>query len=171
MKSLIKRWVAIFLVATMCLVTGATAFAAEPETTESATCYNLEVSSDGIVSCTDENGNEVSTISPRSSISGYGSDTLSSSNPAIVIYPDASGIGGMGITIKTSSSWNGYMKLIAVAQYSSSSYATLIDDYAISSNTEVYFNDLLHRSPGYIMFAFDGIPSGKTVSAQIWVYG
>lgn len=161
---------AIFMAAIMCLGTTATAFAAEPQPDVEATCYNLEVSSNGVVSCTDENGNEVPTISPRSSISGYGSGSLSSSNPAIIIYPQASGIGGMGVTINTSSSWSGYMKLTAVAHYASSN-ATLINNYAVSSNTEVYFNDLLHRSPGYIMFAFDGIPSGKTVNTQIWVYG
>lgn len=170
MKLLMKRTFAIFMAVVMCLFTGVTSFAAETQPTEKAKCYNLEVSSTGVIFCTDENGNEVPYISPRSSISGYGNDSISTENPAIVIYPDASGIGGMGITVKTSSSWNGYMKLIAGAQYMGS-ISTIINNYAVYSNGETYFNNIMHSFPGYIVFVFDGIPSGVIVNTQIWIYG
>lgn len=172
MKNLKKRIFAVFMAALMCLGTSVTAFAADTEDTTGATCYNLAVSSDGMVTCTDENGNELSNVSPLSSISGYTSGSVTKDKNLIVLYPDnSSGIGGMGITVKASSSWNGNMKLAVGAQYTNSGVSTVFKDKTVKSNGETYFNNLLHRSPGYLVFVFNGIPSGKTVNLQIWVYG
>lgn len=45
------------------------------------------------------------TIAPRSTIGGYAQGTISKSNPHIVVYSEnASGIGGMGVTVKLSRS-------------------------------------------------------------------
>ena len=170
--NLFKRFSVFAVVVVMFIMTGITVYAEESDMSFSdISCYNLEISSEGVVSCTDENGNILPVIEPRSSISGYGNEYLTSSITAIVIYPEASGIGGMGITINTSSNWNGYMSLIAEAQYGTSSHNRIIDNYAIPSNGEIYFNDILHFGPTLLVFAFDGIPQGQTVYTQIWVYG
>lgn len=171
MKSFKRRIFAILMATIMCLATGTTAFAAETTSDTKGTCYNLEVSGDGIVSCTDENGNVVSDISPRSTISGYTQGTISRNNNLLVIYPDeASGIGGMGINIKASSSWNGNFTVSVGAKYSNG-IATVVNQACISSNAENHFEDLMHRDPSYLVFTFGNIPSNTTINVQIWVYG
>ncbi len=166
MKTLRKRILAIFMATIMCVATGVTASAAEPGDME-ATRYDLEVSSEGIVSCTDENGNSVSNISPRSTISGYTNGTVNRNNPMLVLYPDvATGIGGMGVTIKTSSSWKGNFNVTIGAHYVSG-MNTVLQNASISSNAENYFEDLMHRAPGYLVFTFGNIPVNTNVKVEI----
>ncbi len=155
--------VAIMLV----LALGTTAFAAEVEEPCDATAYNVELTSDGVASITDEDGNPVSDSVLRSSISGYDQDTLTANNPGIAVYVNSSGIGGMGATVETSSSWNGYMSLDVF----DSNGKIYCEDFAIYSNGTKYFNNWLHVSPSWVLFSFKGIPSGQSVFAKIWVYG
>lgn len=168
MKKIFKRSLDIIMsmvMACMCMVT--TAFAAETETTPEAKCYSLEVTSDGIESAIDENGNKVDPGLLRSSISGYNQATISGDPAGVLVYTSASGTGGMGITVKASSSWYGYMSLDMIG----SNGSIPLSGKAVYSNGETQVNNLTHNNVGYYVFSFRGIPSGQSVFVQIWVYG
>lgn len=165
MRNIKKRILGTFLSAMMgCMALSTTAFAAEPQADVNSTCYSVELTSEGITSITDENGNAVS---PRSSISGYASSTLTSNPAGVFVLVDSQGWGGMGITVKASSSWNGYMSLDVVGHDGS----TPISGKAVYSNSETVFNNLWHNTPESYIFSFRGIPSGQSVTVYIWVYG
>ncbi len=160
-----KRFIGIFMSAIILFTLSATtAFAAEPST--EAVAYNMEITSNGIVSITDENGN-AAPASVYSTISGYEQKTLTGDPAGVIVYVSASGIGGMGVTIETSSSWNGYMSLDILG----SDGSTPASGISVYSNTTKYLNNLMHYSPAYFLFSFRGIPSGQSVFAKIWVYG
>lgn len=165
-----RRIIAIFLVTIMCLTTALTSFAAEPKISERANCYNFEVSSEGIMSCKDINGNEISNPFSARAMLGYNNGTLSHSKNFVVVDADDAVIGTMGITVQTSSSWNGDLLMYATVNNSSTG-GEFIKDYNISSNEEVYFNDLWYVGPFSLVFLFSGIPQGVTVNVQVWVYG
>lgn len=168
MKKIIKRSLGLIIamvMTCMCMVTSA--FAAENEPAPEAKCYNLEVTSDGIESISDENGNDVDPNLLRSSISGYNQATISGNPVGVLVYVSASGTGGMGITVKTSSSWSGYMNLDMIG----SNGSIPLSGRAVYSNGETQVNNLQHNSPSYYVFSFRGIPSGQSVFVQIWVYG
>ena len=170
MKKIIKRSLGLVMamvMACMCMVT--TAFAAETETDNApeAKCYNLEVTSDGIESVVDEDGNKVDPGLLRSSISGYNQATISGDPVGVLVFVSASGVGGMGITVKASSSWSGYMSLDMIG----SNGSIPLSGKAVYSNGETQVNNLQHNSPSYYVFSFRGIPSGQSVFVQIWVYG
>ena len=61
------------------------------------TKYSFVLDSNGIVSAFDENED----IMPRSSISGYQDGNVSKHSPGFLVWVDSSGIGGMGVTVKT----------------------------------------------------------------------
>ena len=89
----IKRFFTVILSLALCFSFSATALAAEPtesdfneETGQEASCYVL--SDDGIM--------------PLSSIGGYAHAVLNKDNSAVLVKLDASGVGGMGITVDTS---------------------------------------------------------------------
>lgn len=165
-----KRIIAILLATIMCFTTAVTSIAAEPEISEKATCYNFEVSSEGIMSCKDISGNEVSNPFSARAMLGYNNGTLSYNKNLVIVDADDATIGTMGITVQTSSSWNGDLLMYATINNSSSG-GKFIEDYEISSNEEVYFNDLWYIGPFSLVFVFSGIPQGQTVNVQIWVYG
>lgn len=73
MKNIRKRFSNIFLsVVLMCMSLSTTVSAAETtEETEAPTYYNVEVTSEGIASIVDQDGNSVSPASLASSISAY----------------------------------------------------------------------------------------------------
>lgn len=171
MKGIKFRILTILTALVMCLGSSTSAFASESQDNKdadkNATCYNLEVTSDGIASITDEKGNEVSSISPRSSISGYNQATLSGDPAGIIVYINSSGWGGMGVTIETSSSWHGYMSLDILG----SDGSIPLEGRSIYSDKSTEINDLFHYNPAYYLFSFRGIPSGQSVSVKIWVYG
>ena len=170
-----KKFLGIFLALVMMFSASTlTAFAAEPETDNirNATFYDMEVDSSGIVSITDEDGNEVDTSDSegqlRSSISGYNQADLTNTSNGLLVWVNASGIGGMGITVETScSTWNGTVTL-HIAPNSGS--AVVNGDY-ISVNDHVEYHNLLHASPAYYYVGLGGIPSGHTVHIQVWIYG
>ncbi len=163
-----KRILATLMLAiTLVTSLGSTVFAAEPSPTSDTTLYTLECTSEGVVAITDEYGNSVSKVSARSSISGYEQLTMTSNPTGVIVYVDSSGIGGMGATVQTSSSWDGYMSLDVF----DSNNKLYCEDVAISSNGTKYFNNWLHYSPSWVWFSFKGIPSGQSVFVKIWVYG
>ena len=159
----------LLAIATVLCVCSANVFAAEispekPNETIDATMYDVELNSNGIVSITDENGGVV----PLSTISGYSNGDLTDSSSGLLVWTDASGIGGMGVTITTScSTWNGTMTFDLIGNNGSHP----IKGEYISSNGSKEFHNLLHTSPSYFLATFSGIPSGHTVHAQIWIYG
>lgn len=168
MKGIKKRLLGLLLTAVFFFISSSsTAFAAEIKETTNTNCYNIEVTSEGIMSMTDQNGTIIEPNSARSSVSGSGEATLVSGNDGIQVFVNTSGWGGMGVTINASSSWNGYMSM----NMFSSEGRTLLTGRSVYSNGETYFNNLKHYNPQYYLFTFKGIPSGKSVYIRIWIYG
>ncbi len=166
-----KKFSCILLALVLVLSLSVSAFAAEitsdVNTDVEATMYNLEITSEGIVSVTDENGN----IMPRSSISGYASGDVRSDSTFFLVWVDASGIGGMGVTVTTSCpNWNGTIRFDLVSDRGSKA---LTEEY-IPTNGTTEFHNLwqgLPGTPSYYLANFYGIPEGYTVNAQVWIYG
>ena len=172
---MIKHIMTTLFVAVMMLSMSVTSFAAGndnvPAEASKATLYNIEVTSNGIASISKEYGSN-STASVRSSMSGYEQKTLSGNPDGVIVYADASGIGGMGATVEASSSWNGYMNLDIV----SSDGKTKVTGLSVPSNGTWKLDDVrpggvTHYSPAYFVFAFRGIPEGQSVFVKIWIYG
>lgn len=166
-----KKFLSIILALVMTMAVTTTAFAAEPKTTNTDTIdvtkYNVELNSDGIVSVSDENGN----IMPFSSISGHTNGYVSSKSPSFPVWVDSSGIGGMGVTVKTScSNWNGTITFNLMSDKGSHA----IINQPIPTNGERQYHNLMHglpSQPAYYLAGFSGIPDGYTVNAQVWIYG
>lgn len=174
-----KKLFSILLTLIMTISISATAFAAETThdftKTKTPTMYNVALNSEGIISISDKEGNTLrdlenaNSIMPLSSISGYNNGNLTSSSKGIIIRVSAEGIGGMGVTVKTScSTWtNGTITFNLIADTG----ANPIQNAKISSNGETKWSNLMHGSPAYFLADFSGIPSGHTVYAQVWIYG
>lgn len=165
-----KRIISFILSAVVMIAAcGNTVFAATSEKSSEATAYNVELTSEGIASITDENGSNVSdSVIARSSISGYEQKTISGNPAAVLVYPSsASGAGGMGATIECSSSWNGAMSLDVF----DSNGVTNVTGARVSSNGTSKLSNMYHGSPSYVVFSFRGIPSGQSVFVKIWIYG
>ena len=166
-----KRFLGILLALVMTMAVSTTAFAAENETTNNntvkATKYDVKLNSDGIVSVSDENGSVV----PLSSISGYANGNVSSGSSYFLVWVDSSGVGCMGVTVKTScSNWNGTITFSLVSDRGS----TAISNQSIPTNGERQYNNLIHglpAQPAYYVANFSGIPAGYTVHAEVWIYG
>lgn len=160
----IKRFISVAMtMVMMLLMCSTTAFAAETPAVDTSTVkeVTLELNSDGIVSADGD-------FSILSTISGYEQKTISSSDSAILVWTDGSGIGGMGVTVETSSSWSGYMSTNMLDTFNGK---VPFQNYAIYSNGTTYFNNLTTYNPAYYIFTFAGIPSGQTVFVKIWIYG
>ena len=166
MKKNSKRFIALLMtmVTIFCLTVSASAAEATTNNSEELNGQHItyEVTSDGIVSV--EYDGEVA---PCSTISGYKNGSLTSSSAILKVPVTASGVGGMGITVKTSSSWNGYTSMAI----NSSDNTVYVENYALWSNDEVKFENFGHSSPSYIAVSLYGIPSGKSVYVEVWIYG
>lgn len=166
-----KKILCAVLVLAMMMSLSVTAFAAEPVNTTNndvkATKYSVELDSNGIVSVSDENGN----IMPRSSISGYQNGDVTSNSSGFIVWVDSSGIGGMGVTVKTSCpEWNGTVTFYLVSDRGS----VAVNGDNITTNGETYYENLIHGLPGtpaYYLANFNGIPDGYTIHVDIWIYG
>lgn len=166
-----KKFFCIILALALVLSLSVHAFAAEVtsdvKTDVEATMYNLEVTSKGIISVSDENGN----VLPRSSISGYASGDVSRDSTYFLVWVNSSGIGGMGVTVKTSCpNWDGTIRFDLVSDRGSKA---ITEEY-ITTNGTKEFHNLLHglpSTPSYYLANFSGIPEGYTVNAQVWIYG
>lgn len=167
MKGIKRRILGILLSAIfLCSSMRITVSAAEPAHESESICLNLEVTSEGIVSVTDENGNDVPTPYGTGSISGYKNVTLNG-NDVFILGVTAEGFGGMGVTFNCSSSWNGYMKVDMKPKNGD----FCLQNLAVSSNGETTVNNLWQFSPSYFYVFVNGIPEGQSVNIQIWVYG
>lgn len=165
MKRNFKRFGVLFMAifTIFCLTVSASAEEVLPENSEEVQgqLVTFEVTSDGVVQI-DSDGN----ITPRSSISGYGAENVTNDN-WLMVPVQSEGVGGMGITVKTSSSWNGYMSMLIVDAFDT----VYVENYAIYSNDEKEFHDLTNYYPVRFYFIFDGIPDGESVYVQAWIYG
>ena len=155
MKKLLCTLVAVVL----SLAVFTSAFAAEPE----------------VITSTVTSSSSSTEVEPRSTISGYAHMTVRNSYP-IPIRASASGWGGMGVTIKfnTNQTYNNVRTIIYVSNgifHSGSSYTTFDGNININGNNEIYFNDLSHDSPEYVVIAFPGLPDGVSLDCEVWIYG
>ena len=168
MKKFSKRFIALFLAVITVLSLTVSASAAEMENTNNdpeevvAQHITYEVTSEGIVSVETDDG-----VAPCSSISGYANGTFTTVDCLLSFPVVSSGEGGMGITVKTSSSWDGYMSM----DIGPGGQEWYINDYAMPSNGERQFHDLYHETPMNIGMYLYGIPNGQSVYVEIWVYG
>ena len=165
-----KKFFCILLALIMTTFLSSTAFAVAPSVDANndveATMYNVVLNSDGIVSVSDERGN----IMPLSSISGYQNGNVTNGSPGFLVWVDASGIGGMGVTVKTScSNWSGTITFDLMGD--NGHYP--IESEHIPTNGEKQFHNLMHGLPvpAYYLASFSGIPVWYTVYAQVWIYG
>lgn len=156
-----KRILSTLLVLTLCLSLSSSVFAADTTTNKAAEEKNLigeytfEVSGDG-------------TVTPKSSVSGYNQKTVTAGNNGILIDCNGQGIGGMGITIETSSSSsNSYIDYAGAPTIGSASNVSgkiwMNDHIELKSN-------LWHNNLGEYFLAF-GVPSGQSMFVKVWIYG
>lgn len=165
-----KKVFSILLAFSMVMSLSIPAFAAESPVEVSvaaeATMYTMELTSEGIVSISDEDGN----IMPFSSISGYQNGNVTENSNSFLVWVDASGLGGMGVTVKTScSTWTGTITFNLIGDNGSQP----IKNSSISTNGEKNYSNLFHGLPvpNYYLAGFSGIPSGHTIYAQVWIFG
>ena len=159
MKNNIKKIFSLFLTLFFCIAMAIPAFAEEnPTDVFASNCasYTLEVTSD-----------EVKVV--RSSISGYGSKTLTKqgSGNGIFITCNGSGWGGMGITIDTHCSQG--TETIEFIGTSTIGFGSNIEG-TITTNDHIVFEDLIQRNLSEYMIAFS-IPEGFSVFVEVWIYG
>lgn len=111
-------------------------------------------------------------IMPMSSISGYAYKRVRKGDNGIIIPINGSGIGGMGITIKTASSYQGNIEY----------YGTLLTDIPftwasdiegkVSSNGEKVWNNLTHATGNNFEYGiFFDMPAGVEMDVWVWIYG
>lgn len=111
-----------------------------------------------------------SEVMPRSSISGYAQKTITSSDAYIEVPTTSSGVGGMGITIKTSSSSSGTMNFNGSPLYNIVT-STISGSIALN-NGQYEAHNLVHDdSVGTYYIWFSNIPAGASVKVQVWIYG
>lgn len=145
MTKLVKRFMAV-LVSTMCLA------------------FGTNVSAESVTPTSDT----PSAVIGRSTISGYEQFTFSKEHPSNVIYCNAEGWGGMGITIKNHCSAN---YRIGVSVFEGGSGRVLVDNATAYTNGEVQFHDLVHYSSNPYIIQFHDIPEGVSFVSDIWIYG
>lgn len=172
-----KKIFNVFLALILTVVFSAPTFAAETSSISAKSItpdiYNVALNSKGIISISNKNSirdlNSNNEIIPLSSISGYNNGNLTSSSKGFIVRVSADGIGGMGVTVKTSCpTWtNGTITFNLLGNNGS----IPISNAKISSNGETKWSNLMHGSPAYFLADFSGIPSGHTVYAQVWIYG
>ena len=162
MNKIKKRIFSVLLTLALCLTCAMPTFAAEKapaeasSTEKTAKLYTFEVNGDAETSVA------------RSSISGYNQKSLTSRISIIEIPVSSSGLGGMGITIKTSCSGN--YQLDYIGYVSGGEPASDISG-SMSSNDTVEYNGLWH-GPGTSEYTLlFGIPQGVSVLVQVWIYG
>ena len=112
----------------------------------------------------------------RSSIDGYAHVTLSSSNPSFILWPNGSGVGGMGITVNTYSSSNAYCPLIMRGNDGSDPFSFYQNerDHTVCLNQRGQeFKDarIYTTNPAYYSVSLKSIPAGVSVDFEIWIYG
>lgn len=105
------------------------------------------------------------------SISGYAYKRLTKSDPAIIVPLKASGFGGMGITVKTATSYN--QNMYCQGTVVSSNPLVWVDGFKgdVKPNAETYFsgNHLGGNNLEFVIVL--EIPEGVYVDVWVWVYG
>lgn len=176
MEKIVKRILVALMATVVCMSFGLTASAVELHmedyngTAQCDTPYELRysVTDSGVVLL---NSGSISPMSYYSSISGYSSKTVDGGSQYIIIPCTSSGIGGMGITIKTSCSKGNYtIQFAGCCQPGNGSASTI--EGTMTTNEEKYFDNLWQLgnvTEYYILLSTaSGTPS-YTVS--VWIYG
>lgn len=166
MKKFLNRIIAVIMAITLTFGISIPALAADTDVKNNdkpiAHHVEYEVSSNGLETVTYDG------IQTCSSISGYENATFTGGGGHMIVVPVvSSGVGGMGITVKTSSSWSGYVSM----QIKSDDDVVYVNNYAMPSNGERKFNNLKHYSPMNVGVLIKGIPAGKTMRIDVWIYG
>lgn len=152
-----RRFLTLLLALVMCMSVGITASAAEmPQGTP-----NVEAQA---VASAEDSG-----IMPLSSVSGYARKTLTKGNNMILVECDGEGIGGMGVTIRATSSSGGSVSFSG-ASYGSYSGASDISGSVVLNGPDKEFHGLWHNQLAYYAIVFD-IPDGVSIDVQVWIYG
>lgn len=168
MKDFSKRFISILMAIVTCLCFTLSVSANEFENALSSSeatsprHITYEVTSEGIISA-EVDGQ----VMPRSSISGYANGNCDGPSCIFICPVISSGEGGMGITVKASSSWDGYMSM----DITSGGFQYYVKDYAMPSNGERQFHDLYHEAPTQVALLLMGIPVNEYVHIDMWVYG
>lgn len=161
---LTRRLFSCLLALALCLSMSVSAFATEIETVDNTVAPvvykdNMDASSG------DDSG-----IMPLSSLSGYAYQRIYKGNHIMFIDCDGSGIGGMGITIKTDCSTVNPIKVVGhVAD--GCGFASEIKSTPMTTKQELKLNNLSHMGLSRYIIAFD-IPDGTPeFDAYVWIYG
>lgn len=160
MSKKVKRFLSIALALTLCLSLSNSVFAKDTNNSESMQDkevigeYTFEVSGEG-------------SITPMSSVSGYGQRTVVAGDNGIIVNCNGQGLGGMGITIETSSS-NGNFKV----DYVGGPYIGSGSDISgeIGSNDHIERHNLWQSGLQEYLISF-GVPSGVSMLVTVWIYG
>lgn len=161
-----KRIMSSILAIVMCFALQLSVFATESLNSVSVS-EDTEVASEVITE-------EDPSIMPlgTGSISGYAYKRVRNGDNAIIIPINGNGIGGMGITIKTASSYQGEIAYHgALLTDLPFTWASDIDG-KVSSNGEKVWSNLNHATGNnfeYII-AFD-MPAGVEMDVWVWIYG
>lgn len=160
MSKKVKRFLSIALALTLCLSLSNSVFAKDINNSESMQDkevigeYTFEVSGDG-------------SITPMSSVSGYGQKTVSAVDSGIIVDCNSQGIGGMGITIETSCSAGNF-----TMNYLGSPYIGAGSDISgeIGSNDHIERHNLWQSGLQEYLISFK-VPSGVSMLVKVWIYG
>ncbi len=151
-KKLAQRFIPFFMALAMCFNLGINTFA-------------VEVPNEAIPL-----PQQSSEVMPLSSISGYAQKTITSSNAYIEVPTTSSGVGGMGITIETSSSSSGSMDFNG-APLNNILTSTISGKIALNKGHYEAHNLIHDDSVGTYYIFFSNIPAGASVKVQVWIYG
>ncbi len=110
----------------------------------------------------------INPMSINSTISGYQQKLIAPASSSIEIECTGSGIGGMGVTVETSSDMT---VILSMSLYEYSTGRIVLDHVQIMTNDHVEFHDLLHYGGGTFSIQFHNVPDGVAFNCQTWIYG
>lgn len=109
---------------------------------------------------------EINPMSINSTISGYNQKTISTAHSSIEIECTGSGIGGMGVTVETSSD-----QTVILSMSLFEGNRRVLDHVQITTNQHIEFHDLIHYGVGTYSIQFHNVPVGVTFLCKTWIYG
>lgn len=112
-------------------------------------------------------------ITPMSNISGYGSATIKpGKSDFVVVYCQGSGIGGMGITVKTTCSAGTVNNVTFAGKATSSVLGGAEIDGTMSTNASMSYHNLYNGGVS-VYSVLVQIPANApgNVFVEVWVYG
>ncbi len=169
-----KIFLSLVLTTILCASFSTTAFAAQKDApvTKTTAAFDEETFAASQVSEVYVLNKDGSIMSLDSSISGYAHGTLTSNAAGLLVDVSASGVGGMGITVKTECNTTTTVTLIGGVAYPTTSVWTSSLNETITTNGNYEFHNL-HHSGDFVMYliGLEGIPQGVSVDTTVWIYG